>query len=218
MGLLNGRRRSLLIDEVVVPASTVYPESDPHNLPLHVSMFVNHALSFSAEYVCDELPREALLAAHVALYVGEVNNGGHAQFVGNIDWDAEIRAHIREGLATLGLDEAGRIFADLEAFAVAEPRGFERISGGAYEIETFFFALDDRFNGPVADSIVAANTAWIKTRSWLRTIPDADYYRIRGWETPPHPLREARIEARRRRHRPAWLRFYARLRDRLSRD
>ena len=77
---------------------------------MYISMFVNHALH-TAMYRREELPREALIAATLGDYLGEVDNGGHAQFVGNICWCAEHRADIREGLAILGLDAAARVFA-----------------------------------------------------------------------------------------------------------
>lgn len=218
MGLLQWKRRTQLIDAVVVPASALEDEANPHDLPMHVAMFVNHALSWTAMYAREELPHEALLAAHLSDYVGEVNNGGHAQFVGNTAWDPDMRADIKEGLATLGLDEAARIFADLEAFAAAEPERFAHSSGGADEIDPYFDELDRRFYSPGGQSIPVANTAWIKTRPWLRIMPTEDYAMFPGWVTPPHPLVEARVEALRRRNYPAWRRAMIELYELLHRD
>jgi hypothetical protein len=163
-------------------------------------------------YTRDELPREALLATHVYGYMGEVNNGGHAQFVANTGWDPDMRGDIREALATLGLGEAARIFADLEAFAKNEPARFRCIGsmgsaalanlfrpGSEPEtIDPYFHDLDNRFYRTVGDSIVVANSAWLETRPWLRTIPDEEYARIHGWKMPDHPQRDARRAAWRR--------------------
>ena len=185
------------MDGVVVPASAV--AGGERDLPMYVAMHVTSALDSGAMYERSELPREALLAAQVEYYRSEVDNGGHPQFIVNSGWCAEDRANLREGLALLGVEEATRIFADLEAFAAAEPERFDRCCPGTDEgIDPFFSALDARFNGGVSDAISAANAAWIKARPWLRTLPDADYFRTRAWEPPPHPRREARIAARRR--------------------
>jgi hypothetical protein len=149
-------------------------------------------------YLREELPREALIASTLGDYLGEVDNGGHAQFVGNICWCEEHRSDIREGLAILGLDEAARIFADLETFAARSPRRFRRNHGEAHEQDPYFHELDLRLYGPVEKTIDDALPAWIKTRPWLRTMPDEDYRRLPGWETPNHTLRETRLEERRR--------------------
>jgi hypothetical protein len=181
------------LDAVIVPAGAI--DGTEPDLPMYVGMFVSNALSWSALYERDELPFEALLVAHLEYYRAEVNNGGHAQFVGNSDWDPDIRADIALGLSTLGLDEAARIFADLEAFDAAEPARFERSHGESDEIDPFFFALDDRFNGPVEAALARANEDWARTRPWLRGMPDAEYFRTRAFVPPPHPARDQRIEA-----------------------
>ena len=228
MGLFNWRNRSIhRIDAVVVP-ERVLGDGDPDSLPLYVSMFVRHALD-NAMYTRDELPREALLATHVYDYVGEVNNGGHAQFVANTGWDPDMRNDIREALATLGLDVAARIFADLEAFAENEPARFRCIGGMGSAalanlfrpgsepetIDPYFHELDLRFYETVGDAIVVADSAWLKTRPWLRTIPDEEYHRIHGWKMPDHPQRDARREAWRRRSKFDLNVFLARLREYL---
>lgn len=230
MALLNWRNRSIRrIDAVVVPALAVADGGSPHELPGYVAMFVRHALD-DAMYTRDELPREALLATHVYGYMGEVNNGGHAQFVGNTGWDPDMRDDIREALATLGLDEAARIFADLEAFATNEPARFRCIGGMGSAalanlfrpgsepetIDPYFHDLDDRFYQTVGDSIVLATSAWLRTRPWLHTIADEEYARIHGWKMPDHPQRDARREAWRRRSKFDLNVFLARLREYLN--
>jgi hypothetical protein len=199
MSLVNWKRRQDRIDEVFVPESALDDEDHPRQLPMYISYCVHHALG-SGMYLRDELPREALIASTLGDYLGEVDNGGHAQFVNNICWCEGHRADVREGLAILELDEAARIFSDLETFAARKPRRFARSYGPAQD--RYFDELDRRFYGPVEDSIDVALPAWIKTRPWLRTMPDEDYSRIQGWQTPNHTLREARLEERRRANEP----------------
>jgi hypothetical protein len=201
MSLVNWRRRQDRIDEVFVPESALAEGAHPRELPMFISYCVHHALD-TGMYLREELPREALIASTLGDYLGEVDNGGHAQFVGNICWCEEHRSDIREGLAILGLDEAARLFADLEAFAERAPRRFARNHGEAHEIDPYFDELDRRLYGPVEESIDAALAAWIRTQPWLRTLPNEEYSRIRGWETPHHVLREERFEERRREREP----------------
>ena len=231
MGLLNWRSRSpYRIDQVVVPEDTFAEGTSRYMQMTYVQMFVNHALD-TAMWARHELPREALIAAHVADYLGEVNNGGHAQFVANTGWDVDMRADIREGLSMLRLDEAARIFADLEAFAVAEPERFRCIGGMGsaalanlmrpgsepQTIDPYFHELDDRFFGTPSESIADAIGSWLETRPpWLRVVPDAEYNGpIPGWKTPDHPLRDARWRARWRRSGFDLGAFLARLREYL---
>jgi hypothetical protein len=185
------------IDEVFVRESALVEGDHARHLPMYISFLVKHALD-SGMYRRDELPREALIVSTLGDYLGEVDNGGHAQFVGNVCWCVDHRGDIREGLAILGLNEAACIFADLEAFAERKPRRFARNCGQSHEQDPYFRELDRRFHGPVEESIDVALRTWIKTRPWLRTMPDEDYFRIPGWETPNHTLREARREERRR--------------------
>ena len=181
------------VEEVVVPEEALSEERDPRELPMYVSMFVRHALQ-TAMYLREELPREAVIAATLGKYLAEVDDGGHAQFVANVGWYAEYRADIREGLAILGLNDAARIFADLEIFAELEPERFATNGEAAHEIDPYFHELDRRFYGPVRDAIDAALPAWIRTRPWLRTMPEAEYVRR---QLPNHRLREERLERRR---------------------
>lgn len=199
--LVNWRRRRDRIDEVFVPESALAEEEHPRHLPMFISYCVHHALT-TAMYRRDELPREALIASTLGEYLSEVDNGGHAQFVGNICWCEEHRADIREGLAILGLDEAARIFSDLETFAKRQPRRFARNHGEAHEQDPYFHELDLRLYGPVEKSVDTALPAWIKTRSWLRSMPDEEYFRTRWWETPHHMLREERLEEQKRANEP----------------
>ena len=207
MGLFKWLTRAVRIDQVPVPENTV-TGTEPY-LPLYVSMFVHHVLG-TAMYLPAEVPREVLLAAYVNNYVGDVNNGGHYQFAGNFEWDEEVRELVREGLATLGLEEAMRIFAELEAYARPEPDPFP---GGP--MDPFLNELDTRFYNGVGKAIEAANTAWIKTRPWLRPVPQEEYFQT--MRIPDHPLREARLEQRRRQNEPALRAALLRLRESLNR-
>jgi hypothetical protein len=196
MSLINWRRRLDRIDEVFVPESALADGTHPRDLPMYISYLVRHALG-QGMYLRDELPREALIASALLEYLSEVDNEGHAQFVGNKGWAEEHRGDIRDGLAILGLDEAARIFADLEAFAVRAPKHLAHNGANTHEHDPYFKELDRRLCGPVAKSIDVAFRAWLKARPWLRTMPDEDYFRIPGWEPPNHTLREARLEERR---------------------
>lgn len=195
MSLVPWRRRLDRIDEVVVPESVLDGDDDPANLRMYLAMFVDHALG-TAMYRREELPREAVIAATLGAYL---NAGGHAEFVKNVCWCAEHRADMREGLAILGLDEAARIFKDLEVFAVLEPERFARTygNGADIEIDPYFYELDAR-TAAIFGSIDDALRAWVLSRPWLRTMPDEEYGRTRAWETPHHRLREERLEERRR--------------------
>jgi hypothetical protein len=68
------------------------------------------------KFAREDLPRELLLAVAVSKYVGESQNGGHAQVVENTRADAVFFADVREGLATFGLEAVRDVWSRFEDF------------------------------------------------------------------------------------------------------
>ena len=202
VSLVNWRRSQDRIDEVIVPESAL---AEGESLS-YLKRTVDHALR-TGMYLPEELPREAVIAVTLGHYLAGAYHDGHHLWVGNAGWCVETRSAIREGLKILEQHEAGRIFADLEAFAVLEPERFES------EDWKYFKELDDRF-GPVHEAADAAFAAWIRSRPWIRTMPKEEYYRTSAWETPNHRLREERLEARKGVSRRMMLDLVARMRSR----
>lgn len=183
------------VDTVVVPESSFAGLNDDE-LPTAVTSFVDYALR-TGEYTPAELPREALIAHHVNLYHGEVQNGGHAQFVSNFGYHEDTWSLIRTGLNLLEQFEAETIFADLQSFAATQPDRLARCYGQYDDIDPHFFSLDDRFNALPPDCVLAALTAWLKTRPWILPIADAAYRTLVDKLVPPHPLCDERRAVRR---------------------
>ncbi len=183
------------IETIIVPTSSL-ASLYPDELPAAVSRFVDCALT-QAEYIPAELPGQALIAHDLFLYHGEVQNGGHAQFVGNVGHDQDAWSLITVGLSLLRLPEAKSIFADLQAFATAYPERIARCFGEFDEIDPYFFELDDRFSAQSSKQVITALADWLKTRPWISTVSDDAYRASVAQLVPPHPLSEARRERRR---------------------
>lgn len=172
------------IDHVIVSEAAL-ASSDPFSLTYAVLRFVDSAER--AGYRDDELPEEAVLAARVETYVGEVLNGGHGQWVSNTDGEKPLREAVRRGLAIIGCDAALAIFDDLDRFAERHPQRYQASFGSADDIDPYYFELDTRFFELPEHAVRTELAAWLRTREWLVAIPDADHAALRGDYVPQHP-------------------------------
>lgn len=157
--------------------------------------FVRQALS--GEYLPVELPYEAMVAHNVFAYTGEVENGGHAQFIGNCGHDRDMLAMVSEGLARFAPPAAFSIFTDLTRFAENAPDRLARCHGRAEDLDPFFAELNDRYFAEKFPDISGALGDWLRTRSWISVIPDNAYQAMIGRLVPIHPLQDKRRDLRR---------------------
>lgn len=189
----------IIVSESSYRAAGKYADYD---LAAGVVTFVNDMLG-EGQYLRDEIPREAFIAYHLDYYVGQVNNGGHAQFAGNSGWKAEANADIRDGLALIGEHEAAAIFADFERFAEANPEAFAEAAEGCGFEGTWRHteAFDTRFYAGPGTSIPASSAAWLRGLPILRPVPDADYaaeiekLAERNWQRGPRRAEAERLAA-----------------------
>ena len=166
------------VTEIVVTESSYRATGQyaDYDLAAAVVRFVTDMLA-EGQYLRDELPREAFIAHHLDYYVGQVNNGGHAQFAGNSGWRAEVNADIRDGLALIGEQAAAAIFAECERIAAEQPKAFAKAAEGCGFAGTWQLmeALDTAFYAGPGKSIPAANAAWLRRLPIVRVVPDVDY-------------------------------------------
>lgn len=156
-------------------------------------------------YAGSELPPLAEHFNDLWTYYGEWQNGGHAQYYGNIpDPAAWARAS-----DLLGLMRLGEYRALLDDFILLAATNDELLLE-LYEAEeadranAMFFPLDDRFFaverrcGALGEHL----HGWLLQQPWVRIDPGlAEGADLGALNVPPHPEREARRAANlRRRH------------------
>lgn len=184
--------------------SVLVSENDLANghLYAHVSNFVQAAKGW--EYTDDELPRDAVLISYVGLYLGEVCNGGHKQFVGNLGWSTEFGRQVRESLQALGDDEVVRIFIDFESFTRKHSARFHRVLTEEGYHDLFLDALDRRVYEK-SDALRAAMNTFCRRGlgDWLVALPDGQYPAKGSMRW--HPDAEARRDARRKPGSRSWV-------------
>lgn len=110
------------VREIVVSDAYV-TLAEPQYLIAELEGFVV-ALMQTGKFARADIPREALLAVAVSIYLGEAQNGGHAQVILNTDADPVLFGDIREGLALLGLEAVRDVWAKFEAYQKREPVKF----------------------------------------------------------------------------------------------
>ena len=143
---------------------------EPRYLTMDMQYYVLHLIQ-TAHFPREAVPREAMISAAVDYYICTVENGGHDAFVGNSGWDPFLREAVREGLATLGLDELAALFAELEAFAADDPARFEASDWQDPTIS----ALDDRFHALPINDYFDRHAQWIRRLPGCRMLPRAEY-------------------------------------------
>lgn len=150
-------------------------DPDPWSVTLDVGDFVAHMVQ-SCRYRVEDLPHLGFVSAWTNYYVGEVQNGGHAQFIGNSEADPDVRAYVREGLRILDLREHIAIFAELEAYALAEPESFAECDWN----DTVLQALDDKFFALPIERFAKRHHDWLVSSDWVRALPDSQYHTVMG--------------------------------------
>lgn len=207
----------------VAPATA----NDPRHfdLCLHVGDMIGLARCPSRGGYTDlELPRFAPHFHDLWTYRGEWENGGHAQYWGNVPdpfaW--ECAANL---LGQMGLTEYRRLLDDFIALAAREADRLADLYAddrGA-EADALFYPLDDRYAeierrcGALKDHL----HRWLLAQPWVVIDPSLSASdEIAAAKVPPHPQRDARkialLRERRAETGGEMRSFLARLRDRLA--
>lgn len=182
-------------------------ESSEHEAD-ELCMWADHFVTAAIEefgYVPDELPEGAHDFTHLWKYHGECLNGGHAQYAGNTDGDASAWSGALRALKRLGRPDYEAVLEEFIQFTTQnEDRILELYEEDERAADDLFRGFDDRFYAleRQGSGLRDAIHAWLVAQEWLivdRSLPSFTMDRLRQ-SIPPHPLREARGAARRRRN------------------
>ncbi|MEG5016634.1 MULTISPECIES: DMP19 family protein [unclassified Microcoleus] len=124
-----------------------------------------------------EISHDALLSYYVDYYLGQVNNGGFAQFVYNTRWQPAVIALVKEGLGQIGATQHTDLFAKGEALVTARKTKLASFFSSGLFGEN---AERDRLNGINEDfysiaqeeSLERLNANWLKARPGLIVVAE----------------------------------------------
>lgn len=142
------RPRRYPVREIVVSDAHVVL-NDPQYLIAELESFVV-ALMQTGHFARADIPREALLAVAVSVYLGEAQNGGHAQVIGNTSADPVLFGDIRDGLALLGLESVRDVWSKFEAYKKREPKAFLKADWRDPVLQSLDDALNPKLKGAFA--------------------------------------------------------------------
>jgi Domain of unknown function (DUF4375) len=192
--------RGLIIKELVLPRESANSD-DPYDVVHRNIQFVNY-LCETALFLPEEIVPEAMWSYQVDYYLGQVNNGGHGQYVGNSRMLASIIEPTKRGLAAMGAIDYGAIYADLHtilasnrdlAERTAAGGGFGEIDPAIKELDRRFFAIDG------TDRLIAQNRAFLLGLKNLRLVRSSAWKRELERLGRLNAKREERALAARRR-------------------
>lgn len=141
--IVDGRLSTVVVSRDAVEAA--HKPEEAHYLVDAVVDYVNAILHVGV-YTRRELPIAAIQAYHADLYLAQINNGGHSQFISNIG--AEMLPTTSEdalaGLKAMGAVAQHQILQEMMAWVEANP-GEAAAQSGFYNCAATLDALDTRF-------------------------------------------------------------------------
>lgn len=196
------------------------------SLCLWVGCYVDYALDESqGGYEADELPSFAAHFHDLWTYHGECQNGGHAQYQGNVP-DPAAWARASELLGHMGLSEYRQLLDDFIAFSTMNGDMIDELYSAGQELKAIrsFYPFDDRFHNLEKESgpLHLRLHAWLLEQPWLAIDPDLEPLTFNGLKqrVRPHPAQAERYAANIRRRTAEMhgetIASFLRLRDRSS--
>jgi len=188
------------LSTVIVRRSAVTQAADPNNaygLVEEVINFVN-AMSSEGLYNRFEISAKAMAAYHADYYLGQVNNGGHSQFIHNCHSGLHlIMSDVRAGLTGMNATAHLSIFEQVAAWVAenadeaSKQTGFE--GGRAQpldELDTLFYQAEK------TAPMIPLSARWIASWPELKGVEDADYPEAIRASAMMNPRRKERMIAR----------------------
>ena len=135
------------------------------------------ALTLDGCYRDSELPAEAIQAVSAESYLGEVNNGGHRQFVFNSGGNYRLNClNALSGLRSMGAQEHAALLGAMVDWVehnfdelVSSEEQFAPPPDFIRELDTKFYELEER--SPMA----AMSARWIRAWRGLKVVDDSQY-------------------------------------------
>jgi len=203
---------------VIVPRSDAGSEPDAYGdfyLVEAVSRFVGKLVEHGC-YTWSEVPARAVQAHCILDYLGQVENGGHSQFVANrggaSDYGADRLAGAPQvvtplaledgldlaakGMAAAGAGDHLAILRDCQRWLADNPERAARQTGFQGGRAAGLQMIDQRFRAfERTDPIAPRLVAWIASWPELRIVEDAEYQEAIRRLIANNPHREARLVA-----------------------
>ncbi len=171
---MDGGRLTTVVVRRAVLDGAEHPDK-AYDLVYAIVDYVNDMMREGVYHPC-ELQPEAMQVYHADYYRGQVENGGHSQFIYNagVNFPA-MSADALAGLEAMGLSEQHRILSEMIAWANANPEeaaaqnGFSTCATVLDELDTRFCAADDQ------TPMIQRSAEWITTWPNLRLVEDDRY-------------------------------------------
>ncbi|WP_120076933.1 DMP19 family protein [Aurantiacibacter odishensis] len=163
---------NVVIDTVIVRAGRT-GDDDPESLSMDVADFTL-AMMQSGRYPMAAIPQPALMGTAFKIYVGEVYNGGHVQFIGNSEWGEDDVGLVSACLKRVDIPQVQAIFADLLAYERASPKTFHKADWRDDVLD----ALDKRLFALDRASIFAPLADWLQESLVLFPVPAENWHSV----------------------------------------
>lgn len=158
-----------------------------------VARFVETMLN-DCDYAPDEIPAPALQIRNCADYLGQVENGGHSQFIGNrLDDIRVVVPSIRAGLVEMAAEKHVAVLDGLTEWMRANPAKIGKQTGFSGGRAPELNELDRQFTAAEAVASIHERAAvWIARWPDLKIVEDDNYDEHIERAKASNPLREQR--------------------------
>jgi len=200
--------QELLLPEILLDERDI--DASAGSLLEPIVSFSNWARG-EAALIPGEFPQEVFWVSSLSTYLGQVDNGGHGQFLANFGWLPAMTGACERGLAAIGADDYAAIFAELKALVESNHERARRMAKAFGEKDPAIKVLDERFHALAATGRAMWQASdWIRQSPRLRPLPNAELLVRKAEILKANTLRKQRIEGARERagermrSQPAW--------------
>lgn len=206
------------IATVVLPESILKESAYPAHAVVSAVNTFKTTLIETGRFRREELPLRAIQAANADYYVGQIENGGHSQFIGNSGDQVETNASgALAAFQAAGADKEAQILVELLAWLSSNKGTASSQTGFNDDVPSELKALDERFFKLGGSGSKEANDGYPRLAAWilqwgnLEIVPDAEWQpRLRALcdSNPDRERRQRSALARHFRYQttdPAWV-------------
>ena len=163
--------------KIYVSDSGLSEDAEYHSAAMEIIDYTNAAMHSSSLFKVGEFPIEAFQIYCADYYVGQVNNGGHSQYVSNDRNSGATDSTIPyalDGLKLIGTHDFANILEQLIAWMKANPdetleqNGFTNRADQLEKLDELFYALDDK-------DYYQAVRSWLKSSKLVEILPQTQF-------------------------------------------
>ncbi|MGB1236294.1 MAG: DMP19 family protein [Planktomarina sp.] len=171
------RTGDVTLNDILVPQSALADDAPEYALTAAIQDFQYMMEQHHVDL--DQLSAEVKLSCNIDYYIGQVNNGGHSQYIANSGVDFALFENVEKALSLMGATRILKLHQQMHEWcrenpkAAAEQDGFSQREDTLDTLDDALYALSD-----TKHDYYKKSTAWLKSLPNLYPTSDTGWKRI----------------------------------------